>query len=718
MQRFLLSRQNTQDGSWETRDQSDSRHYGHTSALVTYSLLQSGLSYQGESLSKSMEFLASLQGGDTYTLYPRLLCWSVLPTRFNSHMKKDVQHLLRGQQDGFMGIRKTAERQVDVRMLLYGVIGMQVAAQRGQMLPAQTWQEITNHLLGCQHNAGGWGLTDTRSGASSVEATIAAMTVMHICRLQLAAFPQAHAPIHASLQRAERYLSRHWSADIAAQAQDKTHSYEAALYNLYQLAMLTRYSGVQTYGGEDWFRQALQAILKLEAGKGSIRGDLVETAFALLFLSQADASVWMNHLELADNSVESAGVQSDIHQLTRSISALREYDLHWQVVRLEDPLTAWMTAPILCLSTDQPLQLTDAQQDRLKRYLDIGGLLVVYPHTPGGSHTLAQSLTQLARKLYPGLSFERMPEDHPVLSLLLQVDGMRLQQLSNGLRDLIILADGPLTPVPEPSPLDATAHRSITPTLGLWYNLYAWTTDRGVITTRSQNWIDPPASSEPDLRLTLVRASCADVFTPPPESMAWLMYAMRLRGRANIELVVEDQPLVAIGSCTRPLVHLAGTSPHTLTDAQKLAIRDYLQRGGTLLVESVGGRNAFASSIQSQLEPWLDAPALPLSSGAPLYQAQPMLQSPGLTRTPFRAFSVLHHRYPALPRLTAIEYQARPAVLFSQDDLTMGLLGIRRWGINGYRPEAADALVTQLLGWTARNVDPSQQSAMSQPPNY
>ncbi len=715
MQRFLLARQDGQTGSWETRSRSGSSHYGHTTALVTYSLLQSGLSYQAPSLARAVHFLSEQQSSDTYTLYPRFLCWSILPDRFTPHLNADARLLMRAQRNGLFHISSQTDSPVDTRLLLYGTLGLHIASQRGISIAPQAWESITNHLLGVQHNSGGWGDTDAHSSSTTVSATVSAMTVLHICRLQLAKYPHAMGPITSSLERAERYLSRHGPMEIPSHSQDKTHSYEAALYSLYQLAMLTRYSGVQTYGGQDWFRQGVQTILELEGGRGSIRGDLVETSFALLFLSQAGASVWMNRLDVPATDAGS-GI-ADIHLLTRRISQLREYDLHWQVVRPDDPLAVWLTAPMLHVSSDLPLSLTEEQSHRLKRYLDTGGLLVASPRnsprnsssSQSNSQAFTQSVIQLAQTIYPELSFTRLPADHPAVSLLQPVEGVVLRSLSTGARDLIILAEHDLH-----SGWSAKQEewRDDDPALRLWYNLYAWTTDRGTATTRLDAWVDAPNEGTPARQWSLVRATYSE--SAGQERMAWPLYGIRLRNRSGIELSIRDQPLAEIGSCESPLVHLAGMTAHSLTEAQKQAILQYLERGGTLLVESVGGQNDFASSIRAQLESLLGVTAIPLTPQAALLQPQPTLQASALQRTPFRSYSVLKHGYAPFPRLTALEFRGRQAVLFSDDDLTLGLLRLRRWGINGYRPEAADAIASHLLAWTAGQANQLKPNAVAQ----
>lgn len=702
MRQFLLQKQNAQTGAWETRSRSDSQAFGHTTALVTYSLLESNLSYQAPALTKALDFLSKLQGGDAYTMYPRFLCWSVLPDQFTPSLQIDAKALMLRQHKGLFYSDNLVTDEVDTSLLLYGVIGLHIASQRGVNVSPQNWESITNHLLGSQHNDGGWGKSDARSQESVLGASISAMTVLHICRLHLATYPNAVGPMTASLQRAERYLSQNWSPAIAPNSFDKTHSYDAALYSLYQLALLTRYSGVQTYGGEDWYRQGLETILKLEQGTGSIRGDMIETALGLLYLSQADACVWLNRLDVPTSN--STANMEDIYHLTRSISDLREYDLHWQVVRLDDPLIAWLTAPMLYVSSDMAIELTQEQKGRLKRYLDMGGLLVVNPEK--NSKALSQSITQLAHELYPKLAFRPLDSEHPALSLLQQVKGISLHGLSSGTRDLILLLDTDLQ-------LGSTSEalQQNQKAVHFWYNLYAWTTDRGFVTTRLDTLAEVPTQQPPVHEWSIVRTTCSSSEEGIQESMAWPLYAARLLNRARVKLSIQDMLLSDIDKAHAPLVHLSGQKAQVLTNHEIEAIALYVQRGGTLWVESVSGSNDFASSIRSQLQRHFKAHVLPLSVNATVYKAQPLLGLKALTRTPFRRFTVFKHGYSPFPRLMSIEIDGRDAIFFSDDDLTMGLLRIRRWGISGYRPDAAQNIVDHLLAWT------SQNAAQLQPPS-
>ena len=49
------------------------------------------------------------------------------------------------------------------------------------------------------------------------------------------------------------------------------------------------------------------------------------------------------------------------------------------------------------------------------------------------------------------------------------------------------------------------------------------------------------------------------------------------------------------------------------------------------------------------------------------------------------------------PRLAAITVGSRPAVIFSHEDISLGLVGVRHWHVMGYEPFSARRLATNIL---------------------
>src|SRR5205814_2165798 len=88
--------------------------------------------------------------------------------------------------------------------------------------------------------------------------------------------------------------------------------------------------------------------------------------------------------------------------------------------------------------------------------------------------------------------------------------------------------------------------------------------------------------------------------------------ARTLEWRAGVEAEVMDIDLDKAGDANVSLLHLAGTAPTPLSSAQVAALEAYLKRGGTVLVENVGGRGDFARDFKIQWSKAHGVPPLPL----------------------------------------------------------------------------------------------------------
>lgn len=701
MRQFLYRLQDAQAGSWETRRRQDTEHFGHTTALVTMALLESGDSFQNPRLVPTLAFLQQLRGGDAYTVYPRALCWSLLPDAFRGNLEADMAHLAKLQQNGLFHHQNRQSGRADHRATLYGLMAMHAGTERGVAVSAKLWEQAADHLVRAQRRDGGWSFTDQKDEASTVPATVNCLTALHLCRYHLAHSASAVESIGQSLLRGERYLYRNFELKPFVSSSGKAYSFEAAFHDLYLLERMTRYSGIRVLGEQDWFEQALTTILEQEAGRGSIRGDRVETAFALVVLSQARASVWINKLKLSGARWDNR--PGDLYRLTRQLSERREADLHWQVVSIDDPLLLWLTAPIVYLSTDEPVQFTNEQKARLKRYLDLGGLLIANPE--GGNAEVRRSFESLARELYPHGTLAPVSEGHAAVSLLHSVPSGGMLSLSNGVRDLMLLPQRDLK-------LGEGGDQA--EVVSLFWNLYAWTSERGQTTPRLYSPVAVASEVTPVRR---IRVGVVTVEGKPfAEPLAWQVFAQWLLQRDGVEVTVEPVALGQISAEATPFVHWADVQGGDLTDSQCAAIERYVNQGGTLFVETLSGLGDFTGHVQRQLEGRLGDRAERLPAGYFREWSEPGSRAAASgQRAVFRPFSVYQFGVGNRHRLHALKVKGRSAIVFSDADITLGLLGVRRWGIYGYRPDAARQIMRHILSSAdikppANSDDPSQSS--------
>ncbi len=220
-------------------------------------------------------------------------------------------------------------------------------------------------------------------------------------------------------------------------------------------------------------------------------------------------------------------------------------------------------------------------------------------------------------------------------------------------------------------------------------NLFTIVTDRGHAPLRLAMPFEHRGQRPVTGRVTIVRARYAQRDDHGiVEPQAWPVFADYFFNRTGVELSTRDVDLSSIGRVGLPLVHLAGVEPVKLSKSEHDAIKKYTDNGGTLLVESVGGHGEFAASIELQLTQSLAIPLVTLNHNSP----------------PLKGVAIRHRRYvieknnntPAR-RMSAFMIGNRPAVIVCRHDLSLGLLGVRHWGVAGYQRQTARELIAALV---------------------
>jgi hypothetical protein len=187
-----------------------------------------------------------------------------------------------------------------------------------------------------------------------------------------------------------------------------------------------------------------------------------------------------------------------------------------------------------------------------------------------------------------------------------------------------------------------------------------------------------------------------------PEPAGWPRLAAILHNNPRIRLDVQAQPVeLGHGKLTPDfaLADLTGSGKVHLTDAQLAEIKQYVQQGGTLMVDACGGDEAFGSSIRNQIDDLLPSDPLhrlPMSDAA--FASAFPIKTIAYRRFARRRVSDLDD-----VMLEGIRLKNRTAVYFSGEDLSAGLVGQQVDGIVGYTPKTA----TDIMGNIVVSVAPA-----------
>lgn len=724
MQSWLYNQQNAQNGTWmqDREFHLPQAHQRAETAVIVMSLLLSGESVHDqlvpregsaakrdwhdlarpERLARAIKYLYDI-GYDgfngTYAVALRMHCWSLLNPNRPSLFKQDAKWLLAAHRSSIFDYGAKPSQRIDHAITLMGILGVWEYAKAGGEVPSSFWSEAADHFVKTQETDGGWTQMPGTGQSSQGDMTAAGLTVLFIAQQQLyRQDDQIPPPLTKAIDRGLAWLDLHF----VGLNQPGTNRYQYQwLFNLQQVGLL---SGIRSFHGHDWYDVGVRDILGNLRPDGSIKGDLLDTAYALAFLSRGRTPIAISKLKVPEANWNNR--PNDIYFLTEFLSKQYERELHWQVVSIDSDSERWLT-PIVYLASDQAISLSAKDQRNLKQYLDRGGTLLA--SADQNNKDFIQSIQTLATNLYPQYELRPIasnvdltstyqeslsPEASPIAGLLYRVTPEYAKQvytLSNGVRDLIVLStqDWGLAFQGEEPTTTKSSWRMIC-------NLYANTTGQG-------NWSQKTEANFPERLpyrkkkgdISVVRARVGSEWNAEP--LAWPSMVNRFFNRTGFELKIDDQPLKAIGGLNVSLVHLVGINATKLSDSEVQAIRSYVNKGGTLLVEPLGGKSGFLISVEKQLSKVLGTIPIPLSSASPIISGSGLEGGYDNQRVIYRSYAVLNYAVHTQPRLAAMWINDRPTVLFTQHDLSLGMLGARHWNINGYSAESARKMMTNIL---------------------
>lgn len=709
-----------EQGTWETSAAPDPKaelnhqhggQWGGRTAIAVYALLAAGESPQDPKLARAIDFLKQADIRGIYAVGLRAQVWYYLaPTaEVKRLMARDANILLNsiklegdalGHYDYVAGMTRNNYSHSRSQ---YGVLGVWTAALMGYEVPTRYWQAVEAGWLNNIDASGGW-------------------TYMHPKRSQHPVTPGMTAAGVATLYIAQDYLyamrgldcrsTRPTNSDIAIQAgmkwlianfdkvaTDEKYARDFPFATLYAVERVGVASGQKYFGDIDWFQKGADWLLKIQNKSGSFSkgthgyvGELPATCFAMLFLARGGAPIMMNKLEYTMDGGRAANWNNrsrDAANIARWAGRSFERELHWQVVNLRAAARDLHDAPILYISGNEALRLSDEDKQTLRDYIEQGGL--VFGHADCGSSAFATSFRQLGQELFADYEFRVLPDDHLINTINYQRRNWRnapqVLGLSNGARELMVLAANG-------DPGRAWQMMSIGGNEPAWEmaaNLYLYATDRDIARKRGHTHIlakDETITSAS--KIEIARLEHGGNWNPEPGGWERLTTYMHNQHRADLTVKT-----VSLGDdIDAKIAHLTGTQPLELSADQKASLKAFIEGGGTLVVDAAGGSSPFASSVEALInELFPDSKPELLPPNHALFSAGgKAIDNIGYRSAARQMLGSLDG-----PRLRGVTIGNRVAVIYSREDLSAGLVGQPIAGIVGYTPETATALMARIL---------------------
>ena len=168
--------------------------------------------------------------------------------------------------------------------------------------------------------------------------------------------------------------------------------------------------------------------------------------------------------------------------------------------------------------------------------------------------------------------------------------------------------------------------------------------------------------------------------------------------QTGYRLDVQTEKLSELKPGDATLAMLTGTARTIFTALDVAAVKAYVEAGGLLLVDMAGGTGQFDQSVADLLL----GPAFPVGFPNLLPPSHPALNpgAPGmddLSHPRLRPFAIERLGHSGI--FPYYQAAGKGHVIATNLDLTCGLLNADTWGIIGYDPAYAQALVKNVLFW-------------------
>jgi len=658
-------------------------------ALCVYALLQSGQALDPKILDAHDSFagliINQLKRYDLTYTYHRSLRAAALAVlnrpQDTAALEDDVRWLVNANREGAYTYTappsQAALSQWDNSNSQYGLLGVWSGAQAGLAVPANYWHAVEQHWSGCAITGGTWGYF--ANSAPTLSMTLAGVASEIVSRDYLNA---PNGPADAGLA---------W-LDAGDNCTAGVGTSMLPAYTLYGLERVGLASGYKYFGTHDWYSEFAQKLVASQHADGSWgtggNNSLVDTAYSLLFLARGRHPILFNKLRYDGNWDAHC---RDVMHLSRYASHQLERPLNWQVVNLRRNWFDWLDAPVLYISGTKAPDFSDADYNALRSFAEGGGL--IFTQSDDGNSAFSKWVEIAAHKMFPRYELMPVPVDHPLYTVNYQFKKPPpLLSISNGSRLLLVHSPRDIA---RGWQLDWADTYSDDFHLGL--NLFVYAAGKSVnLKHRLASTYIPPPPSAAATTINLATLRYAGAWNPEP--YAFTRFARYFQWETRDGLNVSTVDLKSLQPRSVPMAVLTGTVRNDFTDAEVTAARNYVAAGGVLVIDACGGQTAFARSVETTLI----ERAFPRSALSPLPDNYPALiasraGADDLTKPIYRSFAV--EQVGKLP-LLGFSYGAG-RVVYSRLDLTTGLLGTQSWGILGFESAYAQALMKNLVLWSA-----------------
>lgn len=697
---------------------------GGGTALVALALLNSGVPAQSAEMQDVLAYLTSLPPKQTYTSSLTIMALTEAdPKRYRPHIQKHVDFLVQLQFRGGFGYG-VGPTNGDGSNSQFAILGLHAAQSAGIDIDRKVWISAKSYWeRNFNRNGGGFGyLPGHRSTGSMSCAGVCSLTIIDQNLNEGTSRAEGNQILCCQRSQADpmiedgiNWLGRNFS--VLRNPGGDGHS-AAVYYFLYSLERTGRLTGRRFFGEHDWYREGAAQILKNQRLDGSWQGQNafneqekpIATAMALLFLSKGLRPILVGKYRYDDNDWDPHPF--GIQYLTRFVESVWERKLNWQTIdAVNASANDLLESPVLHITGKRRLKLTADQIENLKEYVDNGGFLLFESENGfdcPDARLFDQDVRDLLAILFPDAKLEVLKPDHMVWNSQFQLkpdQDFPLLGIQSCCRTSVIYCPSPISGVwqlnkPRSDSYRAEVREKIDYSLKLGTNILAFATGNELKDKLDRPKIDTNANSEYrsiGRKILVPKLRHSSGFDDAPMALGNLLRRVEndrgIQFQHKTEFVDADIDQLAY----HPIIFIHGRGRLILSDEEKQALKEHLDRDGFIFGDAICGDESFYQSFKQVMQEIAGGPTWEkieptddlLSreyGGYDLTSVSLKLPQQGVTRT-----------IETPPRLEAIKFEDRYRIIFSQYDISCALENGTSSSCFGYTVEDASKIGTNIL---------------------
>ena len=617
----------------------------------------------------------------------------------------------------------------------YGVLGVWAAAQTGKFDSASVafWNKCKNYWIKTQCKDGGWAYEKGANDWHGDPHKSPAMTTAGIASLFLCYdYINRHKFKNCAANKFPKAIKRglDWMEKTVERDINNPNRFFRSWYTyyLYGLERVGLASGYKYFGRVDWFKEGSSKLLREQKGNGRWEyadknhlneyNYLVDTCFAVLFLSRGLHPVGFNKLQF-DGDWNNR--PRDLAGLTLYASQMYECDMRWQIVNLKADISELHDSPFLYISGSKELKYTDQEAEKLKKYVYQGGTILSVTECPKrGREGFDPQIRKLYKKIFPEYKIKKIDFDHPLFSNVVnlkkyytdkklskskrkrrQKKAPKVYVISNGARLLAIHIATDVTQkwhslsgesVKKLMKQVRKGSKDVQYAQLIVPNIFHYVFGNFKKLTPRGTFFWPALRTQGINKSIRVAKLKAKGFYHDPEPLAFDKLNRLLQGVDKTEIKVSTIDMDKLDKNNFDIATITGTGKIELNKKQRDALKKFVEAGGLLFVEAVGGNKKFAKSVARELRGIFGKDTIKI-----LPPDDKIYNFPNNKKVAYKKATKRRGGSKRIGALQGFYKDGKPAVIFSAYDLSVGMVGQPTGSIKGYNDETSYYILRNIM---------------------